>query len=279
MRNMMTLLLAVLAMAFTAQAQMELPAPSPKAMTMQTVGLTDITIEYSSPGVKDREIFGALVPYGEVWRTGANKATAITFSKDVMIADTEVKAGTYSLFTIPGEEEWTIILNSETELWGTGNYDEANDVVRLTAEADDHDEFVERFRVLVEDFDNEKAHIAIEWADVVVSFPVMVNTKEQAYASIERALNPAWSAYAQAARYAWEQEGDLDNAATWAGMALEVEETWYSHWILGEVMAEKGDTKAALKHMNMALELGNEADNFWYKSRVEKNIEEWSASK
>lgn len=279
MRNMMTLLLALVAFSFTAQAQMELPQPSPKAEIEQMVGLTEIEIEYSSPGVKGRDIFGGLVPYGKIWRTGANKATALSFSRDVMIADTEIPAGEYSLFTIPGEDEWTIILNSETELWGTGSYDETNDVVRFTATPEQHDEFVERFRILVEDFDNEKAHIAIEWADVVVSFPVMVHTKKQAYASIEETLSPSWQRYAQAARYAWEQEGDLDNAGLWASESIAVESTWYNHWIMGEVLAEQGDTEAALEHMNMALELGNEAENFWYKSRVEENIENWTAKK
>jgi hypothetical protein len=99
----------------------EMPAPSPAAMVMQRVGLTDITIEYSRPGVKSRMIFGDLVPYNKLWRTGANKATLIKLSTDAKINGQEIKAGSYSIFTIPGEEEWVVIFNKDTELWGTGN--------------------------------------------------------------------------------------------------------------------------------------------------------------
>lgn len=277
MRKLLTIMVVAIFAATTVKAQMELPQPSPTAMVKQTVGLTDITIEYSSPAKKDRKIFGGLVPYGKIWRTGANKATAITFSRDVEIEEQSLAAGTYSLFTIPGEEEWTIILNSDTELRGTGNYKEENDVVRFTVDVDETDEYAERMRFIIEDFDNEEATVSLLWDKVKVSFEVTVNTADQAYASIERTLYPSWQTYAQAARFAWEQQGDLDKAAEWAGAAIKIQEDWYSHWIMGEVMAEQGDTEAAIEHMNIALELGNQADNFWYKSRVEKNIAAWTA--
>lgn len=277
MRTLLTIMMVAVIAATNVQAQMELPQPSPTAMVKQTAGLTDITIEYSSPAKKDRIIFGGLVPYDKIWRTGANKATAITFSRDVEIEEEALPAGTYSLFTIPGEEEWTIIFNKETELWGTGSYDEANDALRVTVNADETDEYAERMRFIIEDFDNDEAIVSLLWDKVKVSFEVSLNTSSQAYASIERTLNPSWQTYAQAARFAWEQEGDLNKAAEWAGAAITIQEDWYSYWIMGEVMAEQGDTEAAIENMKMALELGNQADNFWYKSRVEKNIAAWTA--
>lgn len=279
MKRSITALIAMVAIAVSAQAQLELPQPSPPAEIEQVVGLTEIEISYSSPAVRDREIFGGLVPYDKLWRTGANKATTISFSRDVEVEGMPLPAGTYSLFTIPGENEWTVIFNKETELWGTGNYDETKDALRVNVIPQDHDEFVERMRILVEDFTNTSARISIEWADVAVPVNVMVNTIEQAYASIKKTTQPSWRVYADAARYAWEQVGDLENAAEWAEASIAVEPTWYNHWILGEVFAATGDTEAALEHMKKALELGNQAENFWYKEKVESNIKKWSANK
>lgn len=257
------------------QAQMEIPAPSPKAKVMQTVGVTDITIEYSSPGVKDREIFGGLVPYDEMWRTGANKATAITFSKPVTINGKEVDAGSYSLFTIPGKKEWTIILNKNTELWGTGGYEESEDAVRIKAMPKKAD-FRERMAFEILDFDNDGATIALIWEKTRVDFVVEVNTMEQAMASIESTLNPHWRTYASAARFAWEQAGNTDLAMEWVNASIKTEETWYNHWLKGEILAEQGDYSGAFKYMEKALTMGSqEGENFFYKDRVEKNIANW----
>lgn len=269
---LLSVLLSVLA--FGAQAQMEIPAPSPHAKVSQTVGVTDITIEYSSPGVKGREIFGGLLPYDEMWRTGANKATAITFSKPVKINGKEVAAGSYSLFTIPGSKEWTIILNNDTELWGTGDYDETKDAIRIKAMPKKNN-FRERMAFQILDFDNEKATIALEWDKTRVDFIVEVNSTEQAMASIEKTLNPSWNQYASAARFAWEQVGDLDKALAWINQSIDVKATWYNHWVKGEILAATGDYTGAYKYMQKAKEMGDKDDNFFYKDRVEKNLKDW----
>ena len=109
----------------------EFPAASPACTLKQRVGLTDIQVEYSRPGVKDRTIFGGIVPYGQVWRTGANQATKLTFSTPVKLEGHEIPAGTYALFTIPGENEWTIIINKNASQWGAFQYNEKDDVVRF----------------------------------------------------------------------------------------------------------------------------------------------------
>ena len=118
------------------QAQ-DLPMPSPAASVKQRVGLTDIEITYSRPGVKDRVIFGDLVPYNEMWRTGANKASAISFSTDVMIMGNELKAGTYAIFTTPGESEWEIIFNNNTEQWGTSAHKDEEDVLKIKVKSEE----------------------------------------------------------------------------------------------------------------------------------------------
>lgn len=269
-----TLLLAALPSIL--KAQMDIPALSPKASVMATVGLTEISIEWNAPAAKDRTIFGGLVPYGELWRTGANKATAISFSRDVKIAGETIKAGKYSLFTIPNIEKWTIILNKETELWGEGNYKEDQDAIRFEAQP-----FLipkrERLTFLITDYDNEKGTISMEWDKFRVSFDVHVGTNEQAMASIDKTLNPSWSQYAQAARYAWEQAGDLDKAENWAIKSVDVQPMWYNNWVLSEVMAAKGNYAGAVKYGQAALELGEKAENFFYKDRVITNLREWQA--
>lgn len=146
--------------------------PSPNAAVSQTIGTTQVTVTYGRPGIKDREYFGnktPLAPLGSVWRTGANESTAITFSDDVMVGGKEVKAGTYSLYTIPGEDEWVIILNKKLS-WGT-QYDEAEDVIRVTAKPMEGSE-LEWFEIYFDELSETKAHMNIHWGTVRVPVPI-----------------------------------------------------------------------------------------------------------
>lgn len=144
---------------------------SPNASVSQTIGTTQVTITYGRPGVRGREIFGGLVPWEEVWRTGANESTNITFSDDVMIEGEEVEAGTYSLYTIPTEDEWTIIINSKLS-WGT-QYDESQDVIRVTATPVDA-EHAEQLLIYFEDVTDSSTKVVVHWADVKVPFTIEV---------------------------------------------------------------------------------------------------------
>lgn len=144
---------------------------SPNATVSQTIGTTDITISYGRPGVKEREIFGELVPYGEVWRTGANESTALVLSKDVTIEGNELEAGTYSLYTIPGKESWTIIINSKLS-WGT-EYDESQDVLRFEVDALEG-EFMERMMFYFTDVTDDSATLVLRWDEVKVPFTIQV---------------------------------------------------------------------------------------------------------
>src|SRR5690606_6138336 len=126
--------LAALAFAAAARAQIDFPAASPRAVVKQTVGLTEIEIDYSRPSAKGREIFGGIVPYGEVWRAGANAPTTIELSEDAKLGGENIPAGKYALYAIPGEDKWTIIVYGSTELWGSYGYDSANDVARFDVE-------------------------------------------------------------------------------------------------------------------------------------------------
>ena len=170
----------------SAQQVPELPAPSPHARVEQRVGVTDFSVDYSSPGVKGREIWGALVPYGELWRTGANRATVLEASKDFVFGGKPVSAGSYSLFTIPGKSEWTVILNSQADLPGTRGYDEAQDVarVKLTPTASPARE---RLTFLFSNTTDDATRLDLEWAELRVSIPIGVDTAAQVNANIDKA--------------------------------------------------------------------------------------------
>lgn len=251
---------------FTTVAQ-DLPAPSPSATVMQTVGLTDFTMEYSRPGVKGRDIFGGLVPYGEVWRTGANKANQFTASTEFMFGDTKVDAGTYSLFSIPGGKECVLILNSETELWGEGDYDEANDVARYTAKVDRikiEEMHTERMEFWFSDMDGEgNAKLNLMWADYHVAAPIQVEVHERALANIDAALadEPNWRTYRNAANYCLNSGKDFDKGLEWVNMSLAEggDESWYTYWVKAELLHADGQDKSAKMVGKEAVRVGEES--------------------
>lgn len=155
-------------------AQNEPPRLSPKASVSQVTGYTEVSIVYSRPGVKDREIWGGLVPYNQVWRTGANEATTIEFNDDVVVSGNEVPKGKYGLFTIPGENEWTIILNKVWDQWGAFNYNEEEDLLRFNVKPEKSD-FTARLLFTFEYKSPYSANIVLEWNHIEVPFLIETN--------------------------------------------------------------------------------------------------------
>lgn len=260
MKKTFTLALGLL-MSVGIMAQ-DLPQPSPAASVSTRVGLTDVEVNYSRPAMKGRTIFGDLVPYNELWRTGANRATAITFSTPVMINDTKLDAGSYSIFTIPTEGEWTIILNKNTELWGTNGYDSEMDAVRIMATPMSHGR-VESFTISMANVTSNSADVMIAWSDKAVSFPIKVNTAELAEANIEAALNSDdadWRTYRNAASYYLNNDMNMELANDYMGTSIEMnDESWYSYFLHAQIMAKMGDEDGAEDAAEMALEKGEEA--------------------
>ncbi|NBC65328.1 MAG: DUF2911 domain-containing protein [Bacteroidetes bacterium] len=177
MKSLSTLFLTALIVGFLSQSATaqergsDEARVSPNATVSQTIGTTEVMVTYGRPGVRDRDIFGGLVAFGEVWRTGANESTALVLSDDVMIEGEEVSAGTYSIYTIPGNDEWTIIINEKLS-WGT-QYDESMDYVRVTAEPEDS-YFVEQFMIYFEDVSENSGELVLHWDDTKV--PVTIST-------------------------------------------------------------------------------------------------------
>src|SRR5277367_6398601 len=155
--------LLVASSALAETPKVEFPAPSPACTLKQRVGLTDVQIDYSRPNIKGREIFGSLVPYGQVWRTGANQATKIVFSTPVKLNGTEIPAGTYALMTIPGKDEWTIIINKGAEQWGAYKYDQKADVARIKATPLSIDKPIETFTIEFKDIHDDSSNLNLAW--------------------------------------------------------------------------------------------------------------------
>lgn len=255
-------------------AQLKLPALSPDAKVIQTAGLTTITIDYSSPAVKGRKIWGGLVPLDKVWRAGANKATTITFSEAVTVGDKEVAAGTYGFFAIPGAAQWTLILSKQNGLWGSDEYAQEHDVVRVTSKPTAIPNR-ERLAYAVTNFTNEAANIDLEWEKVRVTMPVKLKTAEQAQANIKKLSENPSGPFTQAARYFLEAK-DYANALVYADKSIATEETWINTWVKAQILAGQGKFKEALPLAEKAQELGNKKpENFFYAADVKKALTDW----
>ncbi len=269
----------LLCSAGAARADLELPRPSPFAKVVQTVGLTDITVDYSSPGVKGRKIWGAVVPYDQMWRAGANNATKLTFSRDVTFAGKPVPAGSYAFFVIPTKGAWTVILSKKADQNGVGrDYKESDDLLRVqvTPKAAP---FRERLAYLITDFTDDKASLDLEWEKLRLAIPLTVGTSAQALASINNAIDNTWRTYANAARYMLENKKDYDTGMKYVDQSLALKEDWFNVWIKAELQAAKGDLKDARVTGDHAYELGKKSQMFFLEGEIKKTLDEWKKKK
>ena len=269
---------AILFLASTALAQtaLDLPAPSPKARVDQRVGLTDFQIDYSSPAVKGRTIWDGLVPYDKVWRTGANAATKLTASRDFTFGDKPVKAGSYSLHTIPGKADWTVILNGNPTV-GPNDYDAKVDVARITVTPAAAPAHRERLAFIFSDTTEDGANLDIEWEKLRVRVPLKVDTKTQAAAAIEQATGDAWRPHFAAARYLLDSNGDLDRAMGVIDKSIAIKPTWWNNWIKAQIFGKKGQKAKAAAAAREAMSLGKGDKVFegFFKADVEKAVAGW----
>ena len=256
------------------QAQIEMPQPSPKAELKQAIGLMDATITYSRPSARGRKIFGDLVPFGKLWRTGANMATVIEFSDSVTIGGKNLAPGKYSLFSIPDAQEWTLILNSVWNQGGTSGYDEAKDVVRIKTKPDIIP-FTETFTIDFNYITRNSAFVEISWETSKVSFKVETSVDDKVLANIRQALNVSATSYFQAARYYYDTNRDLNQALEWINKSLEMEERF---WVLRQkalIQAKMGDYKNAIATAELSIAQAKEAGNEDYVRLNTESIEQW----
>lgn len=254
----------------------ELPQVSPKARVEQRVGLTDFAIDYSSPGVKGRKIWGELLPFDELWRAGANAPTTLKASADFTFGDTRVPAGTYVILAIPGKKTWTVILNSNTKLQGTRGYAEKDDVARVSVKAASVPAR-ERLAFQFADTTDNSTRLDLEWEKLRVSVPIQVDTATQARANIDKALGEAWRPHFSSARYLLDTGGDLTEALGFIDSSIAIKSTWWNNWVRAQILAKQHRPTDAVAAAEQAQTLGAGDPVFdgFFKKDVDKAIADW----
>lgn len=254
--------------------QLELPRPSPMAKVSQVVGITEVAVEYSSPAVKGRKVWGGIVPLGELWRTGANQATKVTFSKDVTIADKPVPAGTYALFTIPGKDSWTVIFNKNANQGGTGQYKQDLDIARFTAKPLPA-AHRERLTFVFTDTSEVATTLDLEWEKVRLAIPIKAGTEAQVAANIKGLEDNSWRSFNSAARYLLESKKDYDHALQLVERSLAQKEDWLNVWTKAQLTAAKGKPADGCQLGQKAKALGDKSDSFFFADEVKKALADW----
>jgi hypothetical protein len=258
-----------------ATTNLDLPRESPIGKVSQQVGLTEIAVEYGSPAVSGRKIFGTVVPYDKLWSLGGYQAAKVRFSRDVTFGDKAVPAGTYALFAIPGKSSWTLILNKNADQLGSGrDYRNELDVARVQIHPKSAPHR-ERLACTIPDFTDDGATLAIAWEKVRLEVPIHVNTTADVMNNIT-ALDETWRAYANAARYMLETKKNYELGLRYIDQSLALKEDWYNVWIKALLLAAKSSYKEAGVVAGRALELGLKAsDGLFPEAEVRQALASW----
>ena len=271
--------LLALSLSTTALAQVQTPQPSPSSKLYQTVGLTEVTVEFSRPSVRGRDIMGALVPFGELWRTGANKNSVISFSDAVTFGDQELAAGSYAIYTRPGKEQWEVFFYTETENWGNPAEWDAAKVAATVEVAPTTGKNIESFSIWISNLHNNGATLNIGWADTQVSLDFGVPTVAKATASINEALKgePKHRDYYSAAVYYLQEGQDLNQAKAWIEKAIEGKDDAYWYFRQYSLILEGlEDVDGAIAAAKQSLALAETAGNPDYVRMNKEAIAKWS---
>ncbi len=242
--------------------KLEFPEASPRGSISQRVGLTDIQVTYNRPGAKGRKVFGGLVPYDRVWRTGANNATKISFSTPVKLNGADIPAGTYELFTIPGTAEWTVIIHKNMSQWGAYTYDQKNDVARIKAVPVALTNGVETLAISFNDLRDESATLSIAWEKVRVPVAITVDVKSTLVPQIEACMASGGDKlpYANAAMYYLENDLDLKKAAAWMDAAIAAQpDAFYLVYRKALILEKMGDKTGAIAAAKKSIEGASKA--------------------
>ena len=266
---------------YFAFSQINTPRVSPATKVEQMVGLTELKLEYSRPSMRGREIFGNLVPFNKIWRTGADNSTKISFSTDVVIAGQIVNSGTYSVFSIPNQKEWDIILYSDTEIWGVPrDWSEEKIVFSSKFSVNQIDKAVETFTVSFNKLTNNDVSLNISWENTSVDIKIEVPTKSMVEKDIQKVLNnnPKASDFYAAAVFYRQENIMLDKALEWMNKAIEMTESpkFWQYRQQSLIMAANNKYKNAVEAAKKSLELATKADNQDYVKMNKESISEWS---
>jgi len=248
-----------------ASAQITKPSLSPRIKTEQQVGLANVKLEYGQPNKQDRVIFGQLIPYGKVWRTGANSSTKISFDREVSLSGNKIPAGTYGLYSIPEKNEWTIIIHKNEKLWGAGNYDANNDLLRFKVPVQKLENKLETLSIHFESFHANGGDLVINWEQTKIVIPLFVDSDAAIFQEInEKVVNSKGEISAQtyfdAAQFYYHKDKELDQAALWFEKAIELRPTafWFVYY-RAELAYHLNDVKLAKSFVQKSLEMAKQS--------------------
>ncbi|WP_448519041.1 DUF2911 domain-containing protein [Rhodoflexus sp.] len=269
------LTIMAIAAVVSAKAQLNIPQPSPAAKITQTLGLGEVTVAYSRPLVKGRTIFGDLVPYGALWRTGANAATRFTFTDEVMIGGKTLPKGDYSLFTIPGQNSWVVIFNKNANA-STGSYKAEEDAVRFEVKPETLPTPVESFTINFADVKTNSAVVEIMWDRTAVRFPIQTEVDSKVMAQIQRALDPKRDAglFFQIASYLYDNDKDVVQAYDLISKSVDMNPLFWTVHLKAKIEYKLGKFKEAIATAERSLAMAKEANNSDYVRLNEKLIAE-----
>jgi len=276
-------LLAIVFANFIVEAQVKTPQSSPLAKIDQVVGLTNVQIEYSRPSAKGRTVYGDLVPFGKMWRTGANANTIISFSEDVKVVGKDLKKGKYALYTTPKADSWDIIFYRDINNWGLPeSWEESNVALKVTVKPETLNQPIESFSLFLNNLSNDSGVIELSWERTLVSIPFTVPTQETALKSIEKTLaGPSAGDYFSAAQYFYQTNNDMTKALSWVNSAISNSPKdkdipfWYLR-LKSLIQAKNGDNKGAIATAKESLALSVKAGNGDYEKMNKDSIAEWS---
>ena len=274
--------LFVTALTLSTNAQLKTPAPSPFQKIEQKVGLTDVTLEYSRPGMRGRTIFGDLVPFNEVWRTGANENTKITFSTDVTINGTDLKKGTYAVYTKPGKQSWDILFYADATNWGNpAKWDDTKVAAQAKATVQSLPMKIETFTMTFDDVTNDAAVLGILWENTYVGLKFETPTEALVSKQITAIMNgPSANDYYASAAYYLEAGKDIKKAQTWIDKAVEMTSEAPKFWFLRRqslIHAKAGNKKGAINAAKESLKHAEKAGNSDYIKMNKESLKEWGA--
>lgn len=276
---------AALLVGTSAVAQINIPAASPAASVTQKVGLTDVSISYSRPSLKGRTFGKDVVTYGEMWRTGANSPTLIKFNDDITIQGNKVPAGEYVLMSIPAQNEWTIILHKNKELWGNSDakYDKANDQLRFTVKPQTNPRTIETFTINFANLKNNSADVELLWGKEIASFTITTDVDSKVMAQIqEKVVNGkdvSPNMYAAAASYYMGANKDMKQALEWIKKANEKDAKFWNLHTQAKIQAQLKDYKGAVKTAELSMAAAKKENNAEYVRMNEQAIAEWKKMK
>lgn len=278
MKRIFNSLMLTVAVGVAASAQVRTPAPSPGAMFKQTVGITDITLDYSRPSMKGREVFGKLIPYGKVWRTGANQSTKIEFSTDASFGGQKVPAGKYAIMSFPGQNEFTVILTKDLGV-SEQSYNASNDLVKVQAKVSAVPT-TQSFTIDMSDVTDSTANLNFSWERTKFTVPIEVPTSALTEAGIDKAAEASANSMNAGAGYLLSKGKNLDKALGMVNSAIGVKETFRNLWTKAQILAKLGNFAEALPFAKKAMDLGQSSNDGafpFFKDAIQKGIEEYTA--